>query len=173
MYCTIHRLTKQRIETLKADPDYIDELIDELDKDLSISKIIFLILTGGQPNNLYLEKNWHGYHYLLTETAWEGDEPDCYLVKGGSEIGDDMGYGPARLLNPKQVNAFSKALDALSKSDLLGRYNAEKMIAQEIYPSTIWDQAGEKEELVSSFSSLKRFVRKAQKCKEGLLIYIN
>lgn len=50
-----------------------------------------------------LEKAWHGLQFLFTGTAWEGDEPACYLVRGGLEVGKvDVGYGPARALRPRR-----------------------------------------------------------------------
>jgi hypothetical protein len=36
-----------------------------------------------------LDKAWHGLHFLFTDSAWEGDEPGCFLVRGGQEIGDE------------------------------------------------------------------------------------
>lgn len=35
-----------------------------------------------------LDKAWHGIHYLLTETAWEGNEPLNFLVQGGNVAGN-------------------------------------------------------------------------------------
>src|SRR5215212_1257503 len=41
-----------------------------------------------------LEKMWHGLHFLFTGTLSEGEEPACYLQRGGEEIGDpdELGY---------------------------------------------------------------------------------
>jgi hypothetical protein len=38
--------------------------------------------------DLDVDKAWHGIHYLLTGTAWEGDPPLDFIVKGGSQVGD-------------------------------------------------------------------------------------
>src|SRR5574339_1168659 len=36
--------------------------------------------------HLDLDKAWQPLHFLLTGTAWEGEEPACYLVRGGEEL---------------------------------------------------------------------------------------
>lgn len=54
-----------------------------------------------------LDKSWHGLHFLFTGTAWEGEEPACFLVLGGEGIGNDVGYGPARVLMPDDVGRFA------------------------------------------------------------------
>src|SRR5262245_1240188 len=69
---------------------------------------------GEPPNSLDVDKSWHGIHYVLTGEADGGKEPWSLAVLGGEEIGDDLGYGPARFLTPTQVAAVSQALSSLS-----------------------------------------------------------
>ena len=55
-------------------------------------------------NELWLDKAWHGIHFLLTGSAWEGDEPLNFLVTAGEPIeGTDSGYGEDRLFTSEQV----------------------------------------------------------------------
>src|SRR5258708_20564425 len=59
---------------------------------------------------LSLEKSWHGIHYLLTGVAEGGRPPLSWTVLGDKEIPDTgklMGYGPAHILTPPQVNSVS------------------------------------------------------------------
>lgn len=73
-----------------------------------------------------LDKAWHGIHFLLTGSAWEGAEPLCYLVTGGHQLGDeDIGYGPARALLPHEVAAFDAALSQVTVDDLRQRFNSK------------------------------------------------
>jgi hypothetical protein len=44
-------------------------------------------------SHLDLDKAWQPLHFLLTGTAWEGDEPGCYLVRGGEELAEGRGRG--------------------------------------------------------------------------------
>src|SRR5688500_6275073 len=45
-------------------------------------------LAEGEGLTTDLDKAWHGIHYLLTGTAWEGAEPLNFLVAGGRPVGD-------------------------------------------------------------------------------------
>jgi Domain of unknown function (DUF1877) len=82
---------------------------------------------------LTLEKSWHCLHYLLTGTAWETDTVLGKAILGGAEIGPDMGYGPARYLEPNEVEKVAKALKTVSKKDLASRFNLEAMKAAKVY----------------------------------------
>src|SRR5687768_10356646 len=41
-----------------------------------------------------VDKAWQGIHFLLTGTDWEGEGPLAFVLHGGAEIEEDMGYGP-------------------------------------------------------------------------------
>lgn len=86
------------------------------------------------PRFVDVEKAWHGLHFLLTGTAWEGEPPLDFIVRGGIELGDDIGYGPARGFAPAEVAALAAALEPLTVDQLTGRFDAERMKALEIYP---------------------------------------
>src|SRR5438093_6086389 len=89
-----------------------------------------------------LDKAWHGIHYLLTGTAWEGRPPLNALVLGGKRLPDpdeEWGYGPPRLLPPGDVAALSRALESVSDDDLAARFDPADMSAKEIYPE-IWSR---------------------------------
>jgi hypothetical protein len=91
-----------------------------------------------------VEKAWHGLHYLLTGSDWEGEEPLCFLVTGGQEIGDiDVGYGPARALTSGQVRNWAEALAGISEEQLRERFDPVRMSELDIYPS-IWNEGGER-----------------------------
>jgi hypothetical protein len=99
-----------------------------------------LALMEGEGEVLDLDKAWHGIHYLLTGTAWEGDPPLNFLVTGGHEVGDDeIGHGPARTLTPIETREVANALAALSDEQLRGRFAPTEMMRLEIYPE-IWDR---------------------------------
>lgn len=57
------------------------------------------------------------------------------MVKGGEQISEeDIGYGPARALNPQQVAAWADALSAVSVDELGKRFDPEVMVEAETYP---------------------------------------
>lgn len=84
-----------------------------------------------------IDKAWHGLHFLFTGTAWEGQEPGCFLLCGGEEIGNED-VGPARVLRPDQVSQFATFLAELSREELARRYSPTRMTELEIYPEVIW-----------------------------------
>ena len=126
---------------------------------------------------LGLEKGWHGLHWLLTGSAWEGKEPWCYLVLGGQEIDDvDVGYGPARAFTSEKVREWSEALSTLSREELEKRFDPNAMMRNEIYP-TIWDRALTGEENVSEwlleyYDHLRAFLKKAVEKGSGVVLSI-
>ena len=88
---------------------------------------------------LDLDKSWHALHYLLTGTAWDVGEGAGAAILGGDAIGEDNGYGPARLLSSDNVRVVAAALDAVDVDNLRNRFVPAAMAAADIYPA-IWDQ---------------------------------
>jgi hypothetical protein len=76
-----------------------------------------------------LEGVWHGLHFLFTGTAWEGDEPACYLIRGGEAIGDaeELGYSVLHALSPDKVRRFSSFLAGVSHKELERRFSVARM----------------------------------------------
>lgn len=87
--------------------------------DKTDSQAVAPALPAPQGDELYLDKAWHGLHYLLT---------------GGEEVGD-LPAGPARLLSPTQTREFHEAVIAFTPEDLRRRFDAERMQALGVYPN--------------------------------------
>ena len=58
---------------------------------------------NGKGDELEVDKAWHGLHFLLTGSAWEGSFSWIPVVAGGSEVGDNLGYGPRWSLTSANV----------------------------------------------------------------------
>ncbi|HZI50489.1 MAG TPA: YfbM family protein [Terriglobia bacterium] len=130
----------------------------------------------GDSASLSLDKAWHGIHYMLTRSAWEGEEPLNFLVSGGKEVGDlEVGYGPARVFTPDQVQRIHSALRPLDEAFLRGRFNPTEMMKLEIYPE-IWDRDPSDDDTfgycMENFTGLKDFIETAAGRKIGLLVCI-
>lgn len=155
MYCQLRAVTPDDIR------QGLQPLVDLLDRPSSPT--------------VSLEKAWHGLHYLLTGTAWEGEAPLNFIVLGGEPIGeDDFGMGPARLLAPEQVQELDAALWPVTDEQLWGRFDKDRLHAEEIYPG-IWDEpeADLREEYLMYFHELKTFVRQAAGNGCGLVIVLS
>jgi hypothetical protein len=168
MLCTLRSLTENQRQQLLAHPDKLEEFLDD-EEDFGDAE-------GARFLDLDIGETWHGLQYLMTGSAWEGKAPLDFLVRGGEDVGDiPSDEGTARVLTADEVKALSKALDALPEKTLGGRYDATKMQAEDIYPG-MWEEPPEdmdpKEELLSYFEELKKFMAAVAKRGHGLLVFI-
>ena len=124
--------------------------------------------------SVHLEKAWHGLHYLLTGSAGEGGLPLGFLLEGGREIGEDLGYGSPRLLDPGEVQHLNAALAPITDDELWSRFDPDAMEAEGVYPG-IWDEDEEelREEYVTYFQELKQVVAQASTGGMGLLVILS
>lgn len=133
-----------------------------------------LTLTEGEGLDTDLDKSWHGIHYLLTGTAWAGDQPWAFLVTGGRPAGDiEVGYGPARLFTSVETRSILAALEQLTVERLQSRFNPDDMTAKEIYPD-IWSRGDPDEQtigyLIKYFVILRGFLRQAVDANAGIVV---
>jgi hypothetical protein len=121
-----------------------------------------------------LDKAWHGIHYLLNGTAEGGDEPYSLVILGGQEIGEDLGYGPARLLFPDQVADIAGALRELDADALEARFDAAAMEEAQIYPGQIWSRDGQEalDYLLHHYAQLVDFYEAAAARGDGMILWL-
>src|SRR5262249_30682076 len=93
---------------------------------------------GRSDQVLGLEKSWHGLHFALTGSAWEGEEPLNFLLCG-TPVGEDLGYGPARVLLADEVARVDAALNGVSDAQFAQQFDVAAMQSEDVYPS-IWDE---------------------------------
>jgi hypothetical protein len=165
MIGNFRRLSDARIRALLGAPETIADYLGEEDEGVDDAHA-----------DLDVDKAWHGIHFLLTGTAWEGSPPLDFIVKGGNEVGDvDVGYGPARAFSSADVRVIAGALNPLTRADLEQRFNPAAMSELDIYPS-IWDRPREEDDtlgyLLEYYEALKEFIEGAAAQGEGLLVYI-
>lgn len=158
MVCNLLDLPDAHLDQLLAAPESIRVFIDEEDEFTE-----------------RIDKAWHGINFVLTGQSWGGDEPLCYLTKGGETVGSvRIGWGPPRALRSPQVAAFHEALAAISDSDFQLRFDAKALEREEIYPGR-WqrDEEQKREYLLGHFQKLKSFVAQAKADGVGILIWIS
>ncbi len=127
-------------------------------------------------DDICLDKAWHGLHYLLTQSDWEGDPPEAFLLNWGTEIGTiDVGYGPARAFRATETNEIHKCLAQLDTQTLRVRFNPSKMMELDIYP-TIWDRDPNEDDtlgyVMDAFERLRVFVGKTCQLKYGMVAHL-
>ncbi len=84
----------------------------------------------GEP--VSLGKDWHLLHFALTGTADAAPGPAGDAILGGEELGEDLGYGPARLLSPDAVRAVAAHLGRLGAAGIVGGLDLTA-IPEEVY----------------------------------------
>ena len=173
MYCELRQLNPTYVQKLLADPGQVLHYAERVESGR--------LPKEAQGEDLNLDKAWHGLHYLLTGTAWEGAEPAGYLLVGGQQVGDEQehdvfGYGPARILMPGEVAAFSAYVStALTTAAVHQRFNPAEMTQLAIYPA-VWDRADEAEHnlefLTEAAAELRGFLRRAAARGQAVIIYL-
>ena len=94
-----------------------------------------LLLVGGEGRApLELGKDWHMLHFLLTGSAWGGEPPLASAILGGDPFGADLGYGRVRYLPPDEVEVVARALEAVARVDLEGRFHPARLARADVYP---------------------------------------
>jgi hypothetical protein len=159
-----------RLGTLSDDS--IRELLEEPEL---VEQVVAEGLPGESWSELCMEKSWHGVHYLLTGTAWDGEPPLNFLLDDGTEVGDiDVGYGPARVLTAKQTRDVQRALATLDDDSLKRRHDPKDMQAKEIYPAGTWEQnpVEDLQFLMHYVAELRGLLTSAADRNLGLLIWI-
>ena len=154
---------------LQVSPSELQALIDDPS---SVEEFIYPE-EEERENCIDIDKAWHGIHFLLTGDAWEGALPLSNVVLGGTEIGGDVGYGPARYITADDVRAVTEAIADLTPQDLAKRYDASALTRNEIYPE-IWDEGDDAiQYLTTYYESLRDYFLDASSRGNAMLKYVN
>ena len=159
MVVAFHRLTTDELTRLLADPN---EVVEQLLK--------FNDEPDDEGRHVDVDKSWHALHVLLNGHPSDVTSPGGAAIFGGQPFGEDLGYGPARLLNAVMVAQVSAGLAAVSDAELTNRYDPARMTAWDIYPR-IWDEPSVLTEyLLPNLSALRSLYTTASAANEHVLV---
>ncbi len=188
MTCTLYRVPASETRRLRANPAAVETLrfppgstppvVEVREKGITgwLLHLVGVKITQVDPSwvppenppahdgsEADLDKAWHGLHFIFTGTAWEGDPPGCFLVRGGEEIGNEDDDSRPRLLDPQEVRQFAALLTSLTDEEFTRRFDPDRMTALEIYPEKIWNRGATSEHppidyLREAFRELRKFV---------------
>lgn len=133
---------------------------------------------GAFESAITLEKSWYMLHYLFTGHVGLGNAPGDFLLTG-EELGDDLGYGPARLHDEMATRDFRDYLDRQEVARLQGRIDLKEMERAGVYAMPLGSGSDEEytKELRSDvalfFTLLRDYVRKQSDKGNGLLLWWN
>jgi hypothetical protein len=126
---------------------------------------------GTPGHSVSLDKAWHGLHYLLCGVLEPVPGPLGQAVFGGSEIGEDRGYGPARCFTPAQVAEIAGALQSpCLERELNARFDAAAMTLLGIYPG-VWE-TDDHDWLIEAFRTLRDFYAAASQAEQAVVTLI-
>jgi hypothetical protein len=153
MTASLYAISEQQVDTLRSDP----------------SQAFALLSAGGAA--VHLDKAWHAIHYLLTGTAWEGDEPLNFLLHGGEPLGDEESDELVpRVFDVAEVRRIDAALAPIDAGRLRQRYDPQAMQRQDIYPD-IWDEDEALPFCLEHFGALQGFVAEMARQGRGMVIF--
>jgi Domain of unknown function (DUF1877) len=111
---------------------------------------------SSQGANISIDKAWHGVHYLLCGQVDPGVTISSQAVMGGTEVGEDLGYGPARYFEADKVREIANELGHASlEAEMIARFDPVKMSTLGIYPNG-W-KPGDVDWLMEEFRRLRQF----------------
>jgi hypothetical protein len=127
---------------------------------------------------LNLEKSWHLLHYLMTGDVSPVGSPGDLLLTG-EDIGEDLGYGPARLHSESATQAFSRFLDAQDGAHLQAGVDLKDMSDARVYgvpmgPGPAAEYETElRNEVAIYFPRLRDYVRTMADRGNALLVWVS
>jgi hypothetical protein len=159
----VYLLAEPRVQALLADPGLVVGVIDGAYNDPGAGFVD-------------LDKAWQCLHYLLTGSARDGTFPLNFLVKGGTPVGEDLGFGPAHVFRPLEVAAIADALAAVTQPMLLARFDLKKLEKLEIYPGR-WSEVNLRSDYdlgyyFGPFEELKRVILRAKDAGQAMIVWI-
>ena len=148
---------------LKSNPENIEAFLDPDDGE-------------SEPQHyMDVDKAWHCIHFMLTGSAEGGPEPLAGAFFGGEEAGEDMGYGPARFMQPQQVRAISAALLAINVESSKARYDPSALAAADVYLANMCVRDGDEalEYLVDNYHGLVELYRETAERGDGTVLWLS
>jgi hypothetical protein len=127
---------------------------------------------------LGLEKSWHMLHYLFTGHVDPASAPGDALMTG-EEVGEDAGYGPARLQGERETLEFARFLKTVDVVRLQERVNYREMKRIGVYAMPMGQgsdaefEAQLRAEVASYFPRLRDYVVRMADKQNGLLIWVS
>lgn len=127
--------------------------------------------------NLFdIDKSWDGIIFLLTGESLANAQHNLVRVLFSGQIIDeeqDLGYGPAHYLTAEQVVELNNEISVITIADLKEKFNPQKMIELEVYP-TIWDEGDDAfDYVVDGFLTVQNVFANATKNGEAIITFLN
>jgi len=164
MICSVLGLSPAQVNALREDPSLGERVVMAAlghdGGDLSH--------LGALQKPLDLHKSWHALHYVFTGSVFDAQGPGAALL-AGEEMGEDLGYGPARLHDAQPTQEFAHFLASQDVATLQARVKVGEMADMGIYGGDDEEVPGE---VAHYFEQLRDYVSAVARANGGLLIFL-
>ena len=112
-------------------------------------------------------KYWQLIHYIVNGTLEDRPAPNGNVIFGTENIGPDLGYGPAQILNPTDVIAVAIVLGKIDRNIIEKAWDPTTLDKIDIYPKPLpggWaaeDTKSNVEHMCRVFKDLSSFYKDA------------
>ncbi|MBC3882889.1 YfbM family protein [Undibacterium sp. LX40W] len=133
-----------------------------------------VLFKSNAASTLNIGTSWHAIHYLITGKTSSPVPGAGEVIFGGTEIGNDLGFGPAHLFSAEEVKTISDALQAFPLKTFTGRYDVKQMQASKIYPEN-WLKEGDigRARLLDYFQQILNFYANAAKNGQAIVFVVH
>lgn len=133
-----------------------------------------VLFKSSAANTLNIGTSWHAIHYLITGKTSSPVPGAGEIIFGGTEIGNDLGFGPAHLFTAEEVKTISDALQAFPLKTFTSRYDVKQMQASKIYPEN-WLKEGDigRARLLDYFQQILNFYANATKNNQAIIFVVH
>jgi len=160
-------------ERISGDPLFVEAFsqlnynFDALALNYSFDQSLIPFSPDEKIYSLQIDTIWHALHFLITgEEKEQGKLPIGKVIMGGTPIGEEVGYGPARYLRPAEVSNVAEALNSISDEELQQR---DLTLLEELYGHFSQEELPL---LLEVFKDLVKFYQEAADRGNAILIYM-
>ncbi|MGE7139240.1 YfbM family protein [Luteibacter sp. NPDC031894] len=130
---------------------------------------------GGEPGPemLDVDKAWHAIHFSLTGEAWPNEDLLSMAIFGGEPFGDDLGYGPPRMLHTADVRSVAEALAAVDPPTIASQLDMARLESAEVYPGAwLREEASNRDYIAHHLQRLRAFYSEAAVRNEAVILWL-
>lgn len=123
-------------------------------------------------NSIDVDKSWHAIHYMLNGAAGPEEGQPAPAIFGGEPVGEEMDYGPARILGPEDTQALAATLASIDEAAMRARYAPEAMAEARIYPDNWLRDDDALDYVIYHYLNMAQFYAAAAKRGDGVLLFL-
>jgi hypothetical protein len=160
MRTSLYALREEQLRRVLAQPTLVDSLLQDEPGSRAAAAL--------PRRECDVDKAWQAIDFVLTGTVDETSTPLGFLICGGQDIGEDLGYGPARAFEPRDVASIAEALEPITLEEFAKRFDHPALLEEGVY--AMENEDDDREYVFENFAALRAFVAEAKDAGEGIII---